>query len=112
MDSTASDHRVTPVDRSLRAGTNSSPRMAIWCLLGLIAAVYWPVLSFDFVNWDDPWYVLNNPLITSWHPTNLWRIVTEFNVKNYAPLTTLSLLIDHTLFGKSPGGYHLMNVVP
>ena len=85
--------------------------MAICGLLGLIAAVYWPVLSFDFVNWDDPWYVLNNPLITSWHPTNLWRIVTEFNVKNYAPLTTLSLLIDHTLFGKSPEGYHLMNVV-
>ncbi len=85
--------------------------MGVFCLLGLIAAVYWPVLGFDFVNWDDPWYVLNNPLITSWHPSNLWRIVTEFNVKNYAPLTTLSLLLDHTLYGKTAGGFHLTNVL-
>ncbi len=80
-------------------------------LLGLVVAVYWPVLSFEFVNWDDPWYVLKNPLITSWHPSNLWRIVTEISVKNYAPLTTLSLLVDHTLFGLNAGGYHFTNVL-
>ncbi len=80
-------------------------------LLGLVAVVYWPVMRFEFVNWDDPWYVLKNPLITSWHPTNLWRIATEISVKNYAPLTTLSLLIDHTLFGLNAGGYHLTNVL-
>ena len=72
-------------------------------LLGLLAAVYWPVLGYDFVNWDDPWYVLENPLIKSWHPDNLWRIVSEMSVKNYAPLTTLSLLIDHTLFRSQRG---------
>jgi hypothetical protein len=80
-------------------------------LLGLVAAVYWPVIGFEFVNWDDPWYVLKNPLIRSWHPANLWRIATEMSVKNYAPLTTLSLLVDHTLFGLQAGGYHFTNVV-
>jgi hypothetical protein len=33
------------------------------------------------------------------------------SVKNYAPLTTLSLLVDHTLFGLQAGGYHFTNVV-
>ncbi|MBX3439586.1 MAG: glycosyltransferase family 39 protein, partial [Planctomycetaceae bacterium] len=80
-------------------------------LLGLVVALYWPVRGFEFVNWDDPWYVLNNPLITSWHPSNLWRIATEMSVKNYAPLTTLSLLIDQTLFGFEAGGYHVTNVL-
>lgn len=80
-------------------------------LIGVVAALYWPVAGYEFVNWDDPWYVLKNPLIKSWSFDNLWRIATEMSVKNYAPLTTLSLLVDHTLFGLEPGGYHLHNVV-
>lgn len=98
---------------SLKASNPSSSVswVGIVALLGLVAALYRPVLGFEFVNWDDPWYVLKNPLITSWHPANLWRIMTELSVKNYAPLTTLSLLIDHTLFGFDAGGYHLTNVL-
>lgn len=85
--------------------------LAVATLLGLVAAVYWPVAGFEFVQWDDPWYVLHNPLITSWHPTNLWRIATEMSVKNFAPLTIFSLLVDHTLFGFEAGGYHAVNVL-
>ena len=85
--------------------------LALAGLVSLVATVYWPVAGYEFVNWDDPWYVLKNPLIKSWHPVNLWRIATEMSVKNYAPLTTLSLLVDHTLFGLDAGGYHLHNVL-
>jgi protein O-mannosyl-transferase len=84
--------------------------LATVSLLGLVAAIYWPVAGYEFVNWDDPWYVLTNPLIKSWHPENLWRIATQMSVKNFAPLTIFSLLIDHTLFGLNPGGYHVVNV--
>jgi protein O-mannosyl-transferase len=84
--------------------------LAIVSLLGLVAAVYSPVAGFGFVNWDDPWYVLKNPLLESWHPTNLWRIATEMSVKNYAPLTIFSLLVDRTLFGLDAGGFHVVNV--
>ncbi|MEZ6054688.1 MAG: hypothetical protein R3C02_25500 [Planctomycetaceae bacterium] len=111
MDASPAASHASNLETARPLHTEKVSRFSLIGLLGLLVAVYWPVLQFDFVNWDDPWYVLNNPLITSWHPTNLWRIATEFNVKNYAPLTTLSLLIDHTLFGKSPGGYHLVNVV-
>jgi protein O-mannosyl-transferase len=85
--------------------------LAAASLLGLVTAIYWPVAGYDFVNWDDPWYVLNNPLIKSWHPANLWRIATEMSVKNFAPLTIFSLLVDHTLFGLNAGGYHIVNVL-
>ena len=30
----------------------------------LIAAVFWPATGFDFVRWDDPVNVTQNPLIT------------------------------------------------
>ena len=80
-------------------------------LLLLVVGVYWPSFQFDFVNWDDPWYVINNPLIRSWHPLNLFKIATEFVALNYAPITISSFLVDRTLWGLWPGGYHLTNVL-
>lgn len=83
-------------------------------MLSICAAIvwlYWPTLGFDFVNWDDTAYVTNNKLIQSWHPGNLVRIASESVTRNYAPLTILSLLIDHSLWGLQPTGYHLTNVL-
>ncbi|MBX3441787.1 MAG: hypothetical protein KF774_05230 [Planctomyces sp.] len=77
----------------------------------LTASVYWPVASFGFLNWDDPWYVVDNPLVKSWAPPNLYAIATEPCSKNFAPLTIFTLLVEHTLFGGWAGGYHLVNAL-
>ncbi len=77
----------------------------------LIAVVFGPSLNYGFVNWDDPWYVVNNPLITGWSLENLWGIATEVVTRNYAPVTIFSYLVDHTLWGLWPGGYHLTNLL-
>ena len=87
-------------------------RVLPWISLAVIVGLlYAPAVSYDFVNWDDPWYVLHNPRITSWHPANLWAIFSEVAVKNYAPLTTLSYLVDHTVWGMRPAGFHLTNLL-
>ncbi|MCA9010018.1 MAG: hypothetical protein KDB01_09745 [Planctomycetaceae bacterium] len=78
-------------------------------LIGLIA--FWQSVAFDFVNWDDVTYVTHNELITSWSPSNLWGVATETVTRNYGPLTIFSFLIDHTLWGKNPCGYHATNVL-
>jgi hypothetical protein len=80
-------------------------------LLVVTGAVYWPVHSFEFVNWDDPWYVLKNEYIRSWHPSNLWDIATQVINRNYSPMIIFTLLIEHTLFGVEPAGYHVVNVL-
>jgi hypothetical protein len=77
--------------------------------IGLIA--FWQSVAFDFVNWDDVTYVTHNELITSWSPSNLWGVATETVTRNYGPLTIFSFLIDHTLWGKNPCGYHATNVL-
>ena len=77
--------------------------------IGLIA--FWQSVAFDFVNWDDVTYVTQNELITSWSPSNLWGVATETVTRNYGPLTIFSFLIDHTLWGKNPCGYHATNVL-
>jgi protein O-mannosyl-transferase len=96
------------------AMSNETERTGWWVYASLVIAglaAFWPSVWFEFVNWDDPAYVLHNELITSWSPSNLWGVATETVTRNYAPLTILSLLIDHTLWGMNPGGYHATNVL-
>jgi hypothetical protein len=80
-------------------------------LAALVLFVFLPTVGYGFVNWDDPWYVLDNPLITSWRPANLWEIATKPAVRNYAPLTMLGYLVQHSLWANWAGGYHLVNVL-
>jgi protein O-mannosyl-transferase len=78
-------------------------------ILGVV--VFWPSVSFDFVNWDDPAYLQHNDLIKGWSWQNLKGIATEVVTRNYAPLTIFSFLIEHTLWGLNPDGYHITNIV-
>ena len=82
---------------------------ALLIVLGMIA--FWPSVWFDFVNWDDPAYITHNELIKSWSPSNLYGVATETVTRNYAPLTIFSLLVDHTIWGMNPSGYHATNVL-
>ena len=78
-------------------------------VLGLVA--FWRSVAFDFVNWDDVSYVHQNELIKSWSPSNLWGVATETVTRNYGPLTIFSFLIDHSIWGLNPCGYHATNVL-
>jgi protein O-mannosyl-transferase len=107
----------THLAKSMRNGpTDQRPSSAadIFGCLSLVALalfVFLPTVGYGFVNWDDPWYVLDNPLITSWRPSNLIEIATKPAVRNYAPLTMFGYLIEHSLWGTWAGGYHLVNVL-
>lgn len=82
------------------------------CLLALLVLIsFGMAVSFDFVNWDDPWYVIHNPLVKSWHPENLQKVATQVVTRNYAPLTVFSFLLDHSVYGLWAGGYHLTNIL-
>ncbi len=78
----------------------------------LTAAVYAQVGTFDYVNYDDPFYVQENLIVQ--------RGLTGYGVKwafttttlgNWHPLTWLSYMIDCQIFGARPGALHLVNVL-
>jgi hypothetical protein len=90
-----------------------SPATDIFAMIGLFILammLYLPAFQFGFLNWDDPWYILNNDLIKNWSFSNLYQIATQPVARNYAPLTILSFLFDHTLWGEKAQGYHALNV--
>lgn len=85
-------------------------------LLSLLAALviiaYWPALSCDFVNYDDPDYVSENPHVLSGLTfSNLEYACRTMDDGNWIPLTRLSFLADAAIWGRNPQGYHLTNVI-
>ena len=93
---------------------NSGWRLFAICI-GLVAltwAVFGQTLRHQFVNYDDPLYVYDNPHVRaglSWHGV-AWAF-THVHSQNWHPLTTISHMIDCQLFGLNPGAHHLVNVV-
>ena len=86
--------------------------LAILALLAACFAVYGQTLGFGFINFDDPGYVYENPMVArglSWESFH-WAWTT-FDQANWHPLTWLSLLLDAQLYGLNAGGYHLTNLL-
>ncbi len=91
-------------------------RYPAWLLAGLLAlvtvSVYWPALSHDFVNYDDPLYVASNAHVQTgltWE--NLKWAFCHPVVGNWHPLTMLSHMLDCQVYGSNPWGHHLTNVL-
>jgi len=74
-------------------------------------AVYSPVARNEFVTFDDPDYIVDNPGVNeglSWDGV-AWAC-TAFHSSNWHPLTWMSHQLDVTLFGLDAGRHHLMSV--
>jgi hypothetical protein len=74
-------------------------------------AVYLRALSCDFINFDDPQYVIENTGIRSlgldfWY----WSFCT-IPLNYWTPLLWISFAIDYRLWGLDPFGYHLTNIL-
>nr|MBF0221871.1 tetratricopeptide repeat protein [Desulfobulbaceae bacterium] len=77
-----------------------------------ILAVYWPIQTYDFINFDDPIYVINNLNIQNglnW-ATIQWSFST-FHAGNWHPLTWLSHALDWQLYADFAGGHHRSNLI-
>jgi protein O-mannosyl-transferase len=81
-------------------------------LAGIAFAVFARALHYDFVTFDDPYYVFLNPHVYSGlTPDSIGWAFTSFENANWHPITWLSLQLDQTVWGPGPWGYHLTNVI-
>ena len=74
--------------------------------------VFWQVRNFDFVSYDDDAYVTENQHVISGLTFDniIWAFTADVS-NHWHPLTWLSLMLDCQLFGPSPGGMHLVNLL-
>jgi protein O-mannosyl-transferase len=81
-------------------------------LIIVTCTVYWQVNSYQFVNFDDGKYILENPHVRTGLTSEgfIWAFTSTY-ASNWHPLTWLSHMLDVQLFGLDPGPHHLVNVL-
>lgn len=90
-------------------------RLKLFFCFGLVVTtfvVYSPLLSHDFINFDTPLHVTENPRVQAGLTKNtiIWAF-TSFHANFWIPLTWLSHMLDCQLFGLNPGMHHLTNLL-
>jgi Flp pilus assembly protein TadD len=74
-------------------------------ILAALAALR-PVLSNDFVEWDDPENFLDNPAFRGLGWAHLVWMGTAFHLGVYQPLSWLVAAVEYTIGGLDPSVYH------
>lgn len=80
-------------------------------LIIVVILFYIPVLGNDFVNWDDPVVISNNPQIRHLNWDSLKWMFISSPTGIWMPLTLLSLNLNYLIGGIDPRIYHATNVL-
>ncbi|MBU0719449.1 MAG: tetratricopeptide repeat protein [Planctomycetes bacterium] len=114
----------TSSSRPSAGGRNSQPTagetghaglsLAAWAVVIIVAVT---VVTFagslrnEFVNWDDYYVLEHNDEFRGFSGAHLRWMFTTGYVGHYQPLTWLSYAVDWRIWGLSPWGVHLGNIL-
>ena len=93
-----------------------SARLLLIFVLLITALAYLGTLRYDFV-YDDTGQIVYNPLVQSWHYAprylveHMWSNQINVPPNYYRPLFLLWCLMNYTLFGLHPAGWHATTVL-
>lgn len=85
-------------------------------IIVLSFVAYGGSLDNRFTNWDDNWLITENRIIQDPSAENLWHIVNpaaprEELGNEYLPVRDLSYVLNHSLDGLNPTGYHFFDLL-
>lgn len=96
-----------------RSNSERRTLLGLALVLSLLTFIsFSPVLWCDFIDFDDAVYVLQNRDVLqglSWNTIHHALSTTLLGL--WHPLSVISFTLDHEVFGKSPVGYHLENLL-
>ena len=81
-------------------------------LIIITIVIFWDVQYYEFVNYDDPIYILENPHVRG--GLTLEKIswaFTSLHAGFWFPVTWLSHMVDCELYGLNPKGHHFNNLL-
>jgi tetratricopeptide (TPR) repeat protein len=88
-------------------------KLIVYIVLAVVTlAVFWQVNQYDFINFDDYFYVTENSHIQSGITLDgiRWAFSTKY-FELWHPLLWLSFMFDYQLHGLNAGGYHVTNLI-
>jgi protein O-mannosyl-transferase len=96
----------------VRERTRPDPSLLGALLFIVVAGVFMPAATHDFITYDDPVYVTGNAHVTNgltWD--NLKWAFRSTEASNWHPLTWVSHMADCQLYGLHAWGHHLTSVL-
>jgi protein O-mannosyl-transferase len=84
-------------------------RASQWVLLVAAVVPFLAGLTGGFLNWDDPEYVPDNPVLRD--AGGLAAIWTSFQSPQFYPMVFTTYWLEYRLWGLHPLGYHAVNIV-
>ena len=103
--------KVVKTGTQKKNGSEAGYYLSVAFLILITIIAFFPSLRNGFTNWDDPTYILNNPLIKQLSIENTKRIFSEVYFANYQPLHLFSYMIEYHFFGLSATGYHWISLI-
>jgi Tfp pilus assembly protein PilF len=106
--------RITGMNRTaLHVGARRhEDGLLAWALIAVTLALFAPAMGFDFGGLDDMPYVSENPMTRDGFSAESLKWAWTTNLLGYwAPLLWMSFMLDGTLFGPEPWGFHATNVL-
>ena len=83
--------------------------LGVIVLTYLVCAVFFPLLNFQFIDYDVRSQIFDNQHIKGLTAKNVKHIFTSRCVTSYYPVRTLTFAADYELWGLNPGGFKLTN---
>jgi tetratricopeptide (TPR) repeat protein len=103
---------ISSRSHSVQRSTRHATAIAVLGLCAATIVAFAGVWRADFVNYDDPGYVTDNPQVRAGLTlAGLWWDLTTTYFVNWHPLTWASFQADYELYGLAPAGYHLTNLL-
>ncbi len=104
-----------PIKQETTAKNKWIPILVCLVLVVLTIAAFWQLKDCGFINFDDDMYVYENAYVQSGLNGDSVKQAFSFELAqrsgHWHPVTWLSWLVDHSLFGLNPTGYHLFNLL-
>jgi tetratricopeptide (TPR) repeat protein len=100
------------MDKSLLKAAKSEVTVSIFLLLATLA-IFLQTVTFDFVTYDDPDNIYENPYVKDGFSLRSfwWAFSSGGKLGDYNPLTWLTHMIDCEMYGIKPAGHHFTNVL-
>jgi tetratricopeptide (TPR) repeat protein len=77
----------------------------------VIFILYSPALNKEFTNFDDQWYIYNNPLLINFGFGSILKMFTQFYEGQYSPVPLVLLGIVYRAAGSAPYLYNLFSIL-
>lgn len=85
--------------------------ISVFLMLVVVMVSFLPSLKNSFTNWDDEFYISQNPDVKNLSLKGIAKLFTTTKLGLYTPLVSISFALEYHFFKLDPAAYHTTNLI-